>query len=183
VERSLKALVKIVLGGFVVFMVLSIVQEWGYFSSAWFGEPATETALAEEDKKSATEAIRLTLTLMAHLHASGGDPRFAERIPASDGVVAEMMADVEYVKRNHRRQDMTLEDLEVLSAETVGTSRVEVVTRESWRVGYQVIGTDAVEPTRQHVTRGRYLVVRDQTGWRVAGWAVDPEGQDGGEAS
>jgi len=169
----LKTLVKIVVGGFVVFMALSITQEWRYFASVWFGETAPAPTLTEEDTRSATETIRLALTLMAHLHASGGEPRFAERIPASEGVVAEMMADVDYVKRNHRRQDMELEELEVLSAEFVGESRVEVLTRESWRVGYHVVGTDVTDPPRRHVSHGRYLVVQDVSGWRVEGWAFE----------
>ncbi len=33
----MKGLLKILLAGFVVFMVFSVAQEWEFFSSAWFG--------------------------------------------------------------------------------------------------------------------------------------------------
>ena len=101
----MKALGKILLGGFVVFMGLAITEEWGMFSSAWFGESEPEASLTDEERKSAADAVHLTLSLMRHLYLSGGDPRFAERMPAARGIVEEILADVRYLARNQRVQD------------------------------------------------------------------------------
>ena len=57
----MKALVKILLGGFVVFMGLAIAQEWTLFSSAWFGEPPTEASLTDDERKQAAEIIQQNL--------------------------------------------------------------------------------------------------------------------------
>lgn len=177
----MKALLKILLGGFVVFMSLSIVQEWEFFSSAWFGEPAPGAPLTDDERKGAADAVHMTLSLMRHLYLSGGDPRFAERMPAADGIVEEIQADVRYLVRNQRVQDPELLRLDVTEVERLGQDRVEVHTRERWhvRIRWAHGGADA-EPPRLHTIQGRYLVVRGGKGWRVEGWeTVDRRDEEG----
>ena len=101
----MKGLLKILLGGFVVFMGLSISQEWEFFSSAWFGEPEPRAPLTDDERNAAAEAVHMTLSLMRHVYLSSGDPRFGERMPAAEGIVEEILADVRYLARNQRVQD------------------------------------------------------------------------------
>lgn len=173
----MKVLVKILLGGFAAFMVLAIAEEWDFFSSAWFG-PAQEApaGLSEEDRRAAADTVHLALTLMGHFYTSGGDPRFAERMPVSQGILEEMSADVDYLGRNHRVQEMDLERLEILSVQPLDEGRLEIRTREFWTVRYLwATGGREVEPARTYGAHGRYLLSRDDRGWRVEAWEnVDP---------
>jgi len=177
VEAPLKPLLKILLGGFVVFMSLAIAQEWTLFSSAWFGKPAAELSLTDEERKEAADAVHLTLSLMRHLYLSGGDPRFAERMPAAEGIVEEILADVRYLARNQRVQDTELLRLDVTAVDPLGEGRVTVRTRERWQVRTRrAHGGGDADPLRSQVIHGRYLVVHGRKGWRVEGWEiVDPE--------
>jgi hypothetical protein len=185
VEEPLKALLKILLGGFVVFMGLAIAQEWTLFSSAWFGEPPTEASLTDDERKQAADTVHLTLSLMRHLYLSGGDPRFAERMPAADGIVEEILADVQYLARNQRVQDTELLHLDVTAVDPLGEGRVTVRTRERWQVRIRwAHGGDEADPVRSQMIHGRYLVVRGGKGWRVEGWEiVDPEDETGRAAA
>ena len=170
----MKGLLKIVLGGFLVFMALAIVQEWEFFSSSWFGrtESPPETSLQDRDTAEAT--LREMLALMRHLYSSGGDPRFAERMPASDGLREEILADIEYLARNHRRQDPALMRLEVLDSESLGPGRLELRTREFWQVRFlSVVGGEPTDEPRWQIVAGRYLVVRTGRGWQVESWELD----------
>jgi hypothetical protein len=174
-ETLVKGLLKILLVGFVVFMALAMSQEWEVFSSAWFAEEpsAPET---EVDAKPAADVVHLTLTLMGHLYTSGGDERFAERMPAADGMIEEMLADIDYLKQNHRRQEMSLERLEVTSVDPIGPGRIEIRTREHWSVRFLTIGGNTeTDPPLQQIAHGKFLVALGTRGWRVEGWEVlDP---------
>jgi len=166
-----KPLLKIVLGGFLVFMVLAIAQEWSFFSQSWFGTAEPETELAADDREGAVQAVELTLDLMRHLYASGGDSRFADRMPTSQGVLEEMLADIDYLTRNQRRQDPKLERLDVEAVEFLGTKSVEVRTRELWSIRFLWLdGSGESDPHRVEVVRSRYLVTPGSTGWIVGGW-------------
>jgi hypothetical protein len=166
-----RKLVKILLGGLVVFMVLSIAQEWEFFSGAWFGEPEEVIELPHEDLAEAANAIHMTLSLMRHFYMSDGDPRFRERMPAAEWIIDEMAEDITYLQRNRRLQDASLEQMEVLSSTALDRDRVEIITREFWHVKvlFADNGTDAQPPLTQ-VAHGRYLVARTGQGWRVEGW-------------
>jgi hypothetical protein len=169
----LKPLLKVLLGGFVVFMGLAIAQEWAFFSSAWFGKPAAEVVLTEEERKEAADTVHLALSLMRHLYLSGGDPRFAERMPAAEGIVEEILADVRYLARNQRVQDTELMRLEVTAVDPIGEGRVTVRTRERWQVRIlRAHGGGDADPLREQLVHGRYLVVRGGKGWRVEGWEI-----------
>jgi len=166
-----KRLIQILLGAFVVFMALAVVQEWSFFSAAWFGEPAATEQASEADREAASETVRQMLVIMRHLYSSDGDPRFAERMPTSDGIRAEMLADIDYLGRNRRRQDPALMKLEILGVDSLDRDRLEVRTREFWRVDFYslVDGEPSDEPLWQ-VVHGRYLAIRTGTGWRIDGW-------------
>ena len=179
----MKTLLKILLGGFVVFMVLAISQEWSFFSQAWFAaeEPAPE--LTPEDREGAVQAVALALDLMRHLYASGGDSRFADRMPTSAGVLEEMLADIDYLTRNRRRQDPKLEKLDIEAVELLATGSIEVQTRELWSIRFLWLdGTGESDPHRVEVGRSRYLVRRGSTGWVVEGWETLGPAPASGEA-
>ncbi len=167
----MKELLKILIGGLAVFMILSIGQEWTFFSSAWFGKEESREPLSQEEQKAAADAVHLTLTLMRHFYVSGGDSRFSERMPASEGIVREIMADVDYLARNHRIQDAELMRLDITSIDELAEDRVEIRTRESWlvRIRWVADGREA-EPPKSLTINGKYLVVRGGRGWRVEGW-------------
>ena len=167
----MRTLLKILLGGFLLFMVLAIIQEWSFFSQAWFGKEEPAAELTAEDREGAVQAVALTLDLMRHLYASGGDARFADRMPTSAGVLEEMLADIDYLSRNRRRQDPKLEKLDVEAVELLGTGSVEVWTRELWSVRlFWSDGSGESDPHRVEVVNSRYLVSRGSTGWVVEGW-------------
>lgn len=170
----MKGLLKIVLGAFALFMILSIAQEWEFFSSAWFGEDDPPAPVTEEDRETAADTVRQMLTLMRHFYSSGGDPRFTERMLVSDGIRDEITKDVEYLRRNRRVQDPRMMRLEVLAVEFVGTDLFEVSTREFWQVHFfsAVDGEPSDEPVWQ-VSRGRYLTRRGSFGWSVESWEMD----------
>lgn len=170
----MKNLLKIALGGFLVFMAIAIPEEWGYFSSAWFGGDDGMAAITDDDRTAAVDAVGSTLTLLGHLYRSGGDSRFVERIPATGTVVSEFTDDIEYLRRNHRAQDPTLQRLEIVSVQPAGPDRVEVATREYWIHRVHWIGSmEESEPARSQVLAARYLVARDGRRWIVEGWRPD----------
>lgn len=167
----MKSLMRILLGGLLVFIAVALVQEWDFFASSWFGDEESAPTLSEGEQEAAVQAVRQTLTLMGHLYSSGGDERFVERMPASESVRAEMLADVRYVKINHRRQEPILQRLEVFSVDVRTDKFVEVRTREFWiHNTYWVIGGTEAEPPRSQIVLGRYLVVKPSQTWQVEGW-------------
>lgn len=174
----MKALLKILAGGLVAFQLLAISDEWSFFSTAWLGDGQERIELAPADRRQAVEALRLTLTLMGHLYESGGDTRFAERMPAAPEVVEEMLADVAYLRHNHRRQVVTLESFQVQAVEPLGqTERLEVRTRERWQVRTQWLdGSGDSDPPRSQEGHARYLLVRQGAGWQVTGWDLAEPG-------
>lgn len=168
----MKKLVLILLGAFAAFMALAILQEWRTFGGAWFSDGAeAPPELEESERKAAADAVYLMLSLIQHYYASDGDPRFADRMPASPAVVEELAADVEYLLRNHRRQDPSLERLEVIELVVLAPDRVEVRTREWWQIHtLRLSDGQPSEPVRRQTLAGSYMVTRQDQGWRVEGW-------------
>lgn len=164
-------LLKILLGGFLGFMLLAIADEWAFFYTSWFGGTEPAPALTEAEQKATADALHQTLTLMRHFYLSGGDSRFTERMPAGEWIVAEMEADVLYLGRNHMIQDTELQRLDVMSVDVLAEDRVELTTRELWRVRL-LRATDRLpaEQPRTQQAEGRYLLVRTGRGWQVDGW-------------
>jgi len=182
----MKRLLQILGVAFALFMVVAVADEWSFFSAAWFGAPAeTGQKLSEDERRAAADTVATLLSLMRHYYLSGGDPRFAERMPASAGLIEELRSDVDYLARNHRVQESELERLVVLSVEPVGepggaggVDRVEVRTREQWR--FRVLWAkdrSVAEPARERTVAGLYYLVRATAGWRVEGWQpiTEPE--------
>jgi hypothetical protein len=179
-----KGLLKILGGGFVVFMLLAIADEWAFFAGAWFGDGEQSVAeLSEAEQKAAADTVHLTLNLMRHLYVSGGDLRFADRMPASDGVKEEMLADIVYLGQRHLVEDPELLRLDVMSVEVLAEDRLELRTRELWR--FRVMRADGageVEPPQNRTVEGAYLVERGGSGWRVESWRLLQPGASSGSA-
>jgi hypothetical protein len=179
----MKQLLKISAGGLVLFLALAMVEEREYFISTWFISSESQEAsardtatLSVEDRRAAIKTLQSTLQLMRHLYQSGGDERFAERMPASPGFLAELMADIEYLGRNHRIQDPELIELELGELKALDEDRVEIRTREAWRVKVLwAVTMEESEPSQVHRTRTKYFLRRGSRGWTVEGWAIDRE--------
>jgi hypothetical protein len=170
-ETIVKALLKIVGGGFVVFMVLAVSQEWAFFRSAWFGDDVTAESASDADLREAAEAVRTTLVMMRHLYTSGGDVRFAERMPASDAMVREMLDDIDYLHRNRRVQDPNPRSIDIREAIAIDAEHVEIRTRELWDIRTTWLdGGAKSDPPRITVVHGLYRVRRSSSGWTVQSW-------------
>ena len=176
----MKPLLKILFCGLLLFVAAAIVQEWGYFSAAWFGaEETAESVDRESDEAQALGTVREALALMAHSYTSGGDPRFADRMPVAPELLEEMRADIDYLARNRRVQDSRLQKLELLAATPVGADRLELRTREFWihRTFWSDSGEES-EPPRSAILHARYNLIRESNGWRVFGWEFDRSGAE-----
>jgi hypothetical protein len=170
-------LLKILAGGTAVFLAIAIAQEWQYFSTAWFGAPVVRGETSESERKAASDTVYEMLTLMEHFYGSGGDRRFAERMPASATVVDEMIEEVQYLGQTHRIQDMSLERLEVTAVEPVREETMEIRTREFWSIQFhQAMGGGRAEAQHPYLLCRKYLLSRGAGGWTVEGWDLsEPE--------
>ena len=168
----MKNFFRIVLSGLALFIAVAIVQEWSYFSVAWFGVSEVEETIPDnEDEEQAVGALREALTLMAHMYSSGGDPRFAERMPVTSEILEEIRGDIAYLKGNRRFQDPRLQQLELLAADPVGAGRLELRTREFWiHRTFWSDGSGESDPPRSVILYPRYRMVRENTGWRIHEW-------------
>lgn len=167
----MKSLLQIVSAGLLVFVAVAVVQEWDYFSSAWLGvEPALVTPQGQDSEDAAVGAVREALALMVHFYGSGGDTRFAERMPVTPDLLEEFQADVDYLSTNNRIQDSRLQKLELRSVVPVGEDVVEVRTREFWI--HRTLWNDGrgeSDPPRSTILHTRYQLARENTGWRIFG--------------
>lgn len=183
--RTFKNLLAILLGGFLVFQTLAIVQEWEVFGAAWFGlgdEP--EEGLSADEREAAADAVYLALSLQRHFYASGGDPRFADRMPVSEAILAEMQSELAYLARNGRIEDPVLDRLEILSVQPAGPRRATVRTRERWTVQlHRASDRGPIGKPSIGVTDREYLVALEGDDWRVMGWdlASSTEAEDSEE--
>jgi hypothetical protein len=126
-----------------------------------------------EARAGATRAAALFASLSAHLRASGGDRRFAERMAADEPVVAEILADVAFVQHLGRQERAQLVRFEPVSARPAGPYLAEVLAREYWITRVEPAGDGA---TRSDVVLVRYALRREAGGWRVADWVVEAGG-------
>lgn len=180
----MKDLLKILGLGLVAFIAIAMAQEWRLFATAWIGLEQQAPGMSDEDRRAAHEAVYRTLTLMAHLYSSGGDPRFAERIPAGPAVLDEILADVAFVSARGRVEVPDLIRLEIAAVEPLGPGAAEVTTREFWRVRFLwPDGSRESDPAREQFLEGRYLVVKGSRGWEVQGWDYVLDARDDGGAA
>lgn len=172
----MKAVLQILGGAFAAFLLAAFVQEWEVFGpwlrGARGGDPAGAAARADAVRE-AEATVRAFVAIQRHLYATEGDPRFAERLPAAPGVVADALADVAFLRSRGQRQEPELLRLEVLSADAPAADRVEVRTKEYWVFRAFGRGGEILAP-RSAVVHARYLVRLDGTAWRVDGWEPEP---------
>ena len=177
-EGPVKSLLKILIPGLLLFVAVAVVQEWSYFSNAWFGstgESAPE--LTKEDEQAAVGALRMTHALMAHLYASSGDGRYSERMPVSERVLDEMQSDIAYLARNGRVQEPRLQKLELLSVVSAGAGRLEINTREFWiHRTFRADGGGEADPPRSVILNTRYRLSRESRGWQIVDRDFRPAG-------
>lgn len=175
----MKRLLQILLGGTAVFMAVAVAQEWRVFGPALLGRGGGPPPLPAADQQAsddAVAAVRAFVTLYGHLHSAGGDPRFAERLPASPETVQEVLDDIAYLQHRGLAQDHRLAGLEVISVEPRRADSIEVRTKEYWIVASRRVqdGRPAAAAASS-VGHYRYLVDRASTGWRVTAWeSVEP---------
>jgi len=174
----MKKLLLILVAGTAAFMGFAIGEEWDFFASAWWGDRAAVTS--EQTKASEAAAVGVLPTFFAvlqHAYESGGDPRFLDRLPAAPEVLEEVASDIDYLRRNKRRQTLRLVRYDVAAVKSLGTALVEVRTREYWvvRVLWLADGAEA-EPQRGVVYAGKYLFEHQGARWRMRAWDVtEPE--------
>ncbi len=177
----MKVLLKVLAVSFAVFMAMAMVEEREAFLplfAAFSGSAAQETpaTLPAQERQAAVDTVRELLSLWSHLEESGGDARFAERLPASPEVVGEMMTEIAYLQHNYRRQEQKLMKLEVVQTEAAGPGRLSVTTREFWiiRTFSSFHRQQEPDPPRSTVVNVRYLLERDGRQWRVSAWSHLP---------
>lgn len=174
----MKQLVIILVAGVVAFMAVAIVQERELFLNALAGRPTRpSTKVSDEHLKSAAAALQRFHSVSRHLYASGGDPRFAERLLAEPPVVDELLQDIAYLRRFGRTQSAELMGLEVLESSPAGPgNRIELKTREYWIIHLlRLADRQPEEPPRSQVQYVTYRLKLDGTTWRLHGWELgDP---------
>jgi hypothetical protein len=132
---------------------------------------AEGVAASEPERAAVWDTVHLYLKLVAHLHGSGGDPRFAERLPAAPEVVGEALEDVRFVGHAGRVEEPRLIRAELRDVRREGAERYEVEAREFW-VTRSISADGEVLGTRSDVVIGRYAVRRLPGGWKVVAWDV-----------
>ena len=88
-----------------------------------------------------------------------------------------MIEEVQYLGRNHRIQDVSLERLEVTAVEPVREGVMEIHTREFWSMRFFLaMGEGAAEPQHPFLAYRKYLLSHGTGSWTVEGWDVaEPE--------
>lgn len=170
----MKAFVAIVAAAVVVFMAGSMIEEREVFLQPWFAR-SIAPAMAETEKKAAADALYLHFRIAQHLYATSGDPRFAERVPASAPLVDEMSREISYLRSHHVVEEPILQRLEITGIVPQGAGRVELTTREFWVVRAYMTQTREILSTRSFVARNRYRMAKSENRWNVAAW--DPAGE------
>lgn len=168
---------RIVLWGTLAFIAVAVVQERQVFLSALglAAEPAD--VMEDADEQRLVDTVRSFLSVMSHCYASGGDPRFLERLPAAPEVAAEIRRELVYLEHNRRRQAPVLMRLEVVAVEPRGEGRAIVRTREYWVVRTELLGGGGeAEPARSMIVGAEYRLVRSGTTWQVIGWEPEEPG-------
>ena len=136
--------------------------------------------LSAEDREQAEKSLRHYLTLTGHLYRSDGDPRFLERMLASQQVTDDLMADIVYLRRNGRYQEPTMQGLEIVEVQLASPGKVEVQTLEYWVIRTRSLADGAeTDPVRSDVLRARYLMSKENTGWIVQMWELVADKEQG----
>jgi hypothetical protein len=143
----------------------------GLCLAGWRAAAAPEAPpLGDADRRAATDAVHLFLALSAHLRGTGGDSRYADRLPARPAVVEELSREVEYRWHGGHQEEPRLVRLEIRDVAAAGPEQAAVKTREFW-ITRELRKDDA--PVRSDVVFARYLVEPGAGGWRVVDWDVE----------
>ncbi|MBI3185621.1 MAG: hypothetical protein HYZ28_26075 [Myxococcales bacterium] len=170
----MKGVLKILLGAFLFFMLAAAIEEWDTVVRPFLPRsPPPPGQSAGGDTAGAIDAVRVFNAVARHLYSSGGDRRFAQRLPASDEVGQEMLADIAYLQHSLRRQDAVLLSLEVVDARELGEGLVEVRTREHWvfRLA-DLLDGGLLAPVRAQEVQVKYMVRREGSSWRIHAWQL-----------
>lgn len=177
----MKALAKILAAGLLLFVTAAALQHRSPLSAALgtrSGAALVEGA-REPAPQEALETVLAFLKLSGSFYGSGGDPRVAERLPASEAVIDELARDVEFLWRQRRLQQQELAGVEVDSADRLGEAGAEVAIREYWTI--RTVDARDRRPLgepRSAVVFCRYRLARDGTAWKIVAWVhgADPIG-------
>lgn len=124
----------------------------------------------------AEDAVLEYLSAVTALYETGGDSRVAERIPASPGLVSEMISDIAFAQ--HRLQ--TREWRHLIRLERGGSARladggVEVRTREFWIFQQgPLMGQVPAGAATSAIWNVRYELTREGAAWRVVDYRLEP---------
>lgn len=164
-------LIKILLGALGIFLAISMAQEWHVFRPWILREKPLAPTLSAGDRKAIEGTLRTYLSMSAHFHATGGDPRFGERIPAAPWLVDDLRNEVEYLRKNARQQTMTLLKFDLLGIERVSADRASVSTKEYWVIRTSRLdGQGEADPPRSEIIWCDYRMQRTGQSWQVQGW-------------
>lgn len=179
----MKTFLAIVAGAVVSFQLVAIAQEWDVFASAWFG--ATPSSVPQRqvtpgDRASAEQLLKEFHALARHLYASGADPRFGDRLPASPAVVGELLADIAYLQHSGMAQEPRLMRLELVDVKPFGAASLVASTREYWVTQlYTSPGHVRVGEPRAQVVFGAYRLDLEAGRWRIGEWDLGEPTGDG----
>ena len=141
------------------------------------GEAAARPTAAEVE--GAVAAVRELVTIGNHLAKSGGDTRFAERIPAAPAVVEEILADVAFTRHAGRIEEHQAVQLQVEAVERAEPDGIDVVTKEYWVVRSSPLEGMVVPPGSAR-GRGPGALPRRARGVALAGRVVGRRGSHRG---
>lgn len=165
----MKSFLSIVLGAVLLFIAGSMLEERDTFSGSWFSKPVQDHG-PKADRRDAANAVYLFRSVSTHLYASGGDARFAERLPATQQVVEELRADIDYVRKNGRVETPKLVRIEFVTSDVTEATRAEVTTREFWVTQHHWPNGAEADPPRSDIAYARYRLNKDGTRWIVNAW-------------
>lgn len=170
----MKRFVVLVLGSVAVFLVGAMIQEWDVFAQPWFGGAASSATVPDKDLETGARTVREYLTLSSHLYGTGGDRRFAERIPAAENIVDEILHEIEYLKMHGIIEEPSLQRVEPLDFVPHGPGGLEIHTKEYWIVRRHAVGHKDLLDNRSYVVFNVYRLSRSgPDAWRIVGW--EPE--------
>lgn len=136
-----------------------------------------------EERAEAERTVHELLALVRHLHGSGGDPRFAERVPAAPEVVDELLREIAWVRHQGWIEELQLARLELSPAERTEDGALELGAREFWIARRRPVADAAAEPRlSSSVLATRYRLEREGGRWRVVEWRHEAASGAGGVA-
>lgn len=169
---AMTALIRIAGGALAVFLVLGGIQEWRALAAPML-PPDRRPELSEADRRAAAATVYRFVQLSSHLYATGGDRRFAERLPSSPALIDEVVRDARYVLHNERVEEPSLIRLDVASIASPSADVITVDVREYWTTRYYFKADRSFDSVRSDIVRVQYRLQRDGGSWRVMSW--DPE--------